>query len=81
MALGLASEDHDTTRGIMARLWLAHNNLYCMYGMWYFGELTKFVLTVYCLWFQVLPVQNGRDVTALHPPIFPECDDFGIVLL
>ena len=44
-------EEHDTTHGIMGRLWLAHSNLYCMYGMWYFGELTK--LCAYDLLFMV----------------------------
>ena len=41
LAPSLARKDCDTTRSIMARLWLAHRNIYCMYGMWYFEENTK----------------------------------------
>ena len=41
LAPDLARKDHDMAHGIMARLWWVHNDLYCMYGMWYFGELTK----------------------------------------
>ena len=43
LAPGLGRKDHDLAHGmiIMVRLWLTHNILYSMYGIWYFGELTK----------------------------------------
>ena len=74
LALILASKDHDTTHEIMTiiRLWMTHSNLYCMYGMQYFGELTKLYAYVYVYGFRYFRFETeGSDFIAAHPPMFP----------
>ena len=54
LAPDMTRKGHDLAHGmiVIVRLWLAYNVPYPMYGMCYFGELTKFC--AYGLWFDIL---------------------------